>query len=841
MKFQSLVVLLSTASAAWYDGIDGIKVLSPSNKTAQEVITQIYSTQKTGQFNAERFAILLTNGTYHDLDIPVGYYTHVMGVGVNPADVIVKSVRSEDCGLGGGATQNFWRAAEGITVTESSCTWAVSQACPIRRMIYNGDLWLSEDGPPHWSSGGFMSDVVVKGKLHTGTQQQWFFRNTDLQGGVDYSDSGWNLVFVGTTGAPAKSSTDKKDQVTTVAKSPKTAEKPYLIQEKGGSWSIAVPKFVSSPTAGATADHGAMIGAKLSISDSTDAADGDVFVARADKHDAAAINKGIKGKKGLLLTPGIYDCATPIEITEPGFVVLGIGFPTLVATNRGEAALKVIAQPTAGVRIAGILFEAGAPLAITAAPIAAPATFTSSVNSSTTCDGTKIPSTGCCTADGGGFPFSCCQYFKASCPCKKCGHLRQQMSHLHPSSESTTAPTAVDAAPTEGLLQYGTSKSASGPHNDADDDAEVDGGFLFDIFARIGAFSYQTKFHQACVKVRADVMLSLAAPSATVDNAWLWHADHDDCGGQSDSCKSGNGLRVDASAKDVVTYGLAAEHTQADLVSWGGESGRVYFYQSELPYHDPGFAKGGFAGYLVGPAVKTHTAKGIGVYIIGGDLTVKTPIRAPASPGVAFTNMLALVIAGSGPQNQFSNHVLCLTGGSATATTTNATATNGASAATETCYTPTACNGIGCYLDESPHIGPTPSPTPPPPTPPTPPTPPPTPAPGPAPISSKCYVGADAFMPGKAGTSCANQNTKEDCARACVACTSCVNTAARTATAPSALRSGGSSCKYWKWGSNGGWCQLFHDDGVSAGWPIPGAPNSTSSVVWSGTVPGNHC
>ena len=33
---------------------------------------------------------------------------------------------------------------------------------------------------------------------------------------------------------------------------------------------------------------------------------------------------------------------------------------------------------------------------------------------------------------------------------------------------------------------------------------------------------------------------------------------------------------------DVTMYGLAVEHTLADLTSWQGERGRTYFYQSEV-------------------------------------------------------------------------------------------------------------------------------------------------------------------------------------------------------------------------------------------------------------------
>lgn len=44
-----------------------------------------------------------------------------------------------------------------------------------------------------------------------------------------------------------------------------------------------------------------------------------------------ASQAGIIPKRGLLLTPGIYELSTPIVIMNPGFVVLGLGFPTLVA------------------------------------------------------------------------------------------------------------------------------------------------------------------------------------------------------------------------------------------------------------------------------------------------------------------------------------------------------------------------------------------------------------------------------------------------------------------------------------------------------------------------------
>jgi len=47
--------------------------------------------------------------------------------------------------------------------------WAVSQACPLRRILLNGDLQLYQFNHgqlwPGWASGGFMADVEVTGNL----------------------------------------------------------------------------------------------------------------------------------------------------------------------------------------------------------------------------------------------------------------------------------------------------------------------------------------------------------------------------------------------------------------------------------------------------------------------------------------------------------------------------------------------------------------------------------------------------------------------------------------------------------------------------------------------------
>lgn len=82
--------------------------------------------------------------------------------------------------------------------------WAVSQAAPLRNVEVVKDLilyqYINGDMVAGYASGGFMANVQVSGTVQSGSQQQWFTRNSELgsfQGGV------WNMVFTGTTGAPS--------------------------------------------------------------------------------------------------------------------------------------------------------------------------------------------------------------------------------------------------------------------------------------------------------------------------------------------------------------------------------------------------------------------------------------------------------------------------------------------------------------------------------------------------------------------------------------------------------------------------------------------------------------
>lgn len=350
MRVFATVGILSVAttlvehasSVNWYDGIDTVTVLSPGDSFDW---SELYTSMRHAQFDDTRHAILMTSGNYPNAEIGVGYYTHVVGVGATRHDVVVNSFYSLDYNASvessGGACNNFWRSVEGLTATNASLTWAASQACPIRRSVVQGDLALSEEGPGiHWSSGGFIGDVDVQGDLNCGTQQQFFFRNSRFGGNVSCHGLA-NGAFVGTVGEAEQS-----PHVSRIGATPVVAEKPFLVEDQG-QWHIAVPEVKSSSS---------------DIGDDTRAAQipmEDVFVARAQL-SADEINAGIQGKKALLLTPGVYDLEAAIDISQDAFVVLGIGFPTLVSRN-GLAALHV-AESASHVRVAMVLFEAGSPM-----------------------------------------------------------------------------------------------------------------------------------------------------------------------------------------------------------------------------------------------------------------------------------------------------------------------------------------------------------------------------------------------------------------------------------------------------------------------------------------------
>ena len=150
--------------------------------------------------------------------------------------------------------------------------------------------------------------------------------------------------------------------------------------------------------------------------------------------------------------------------------------------------------------------------------------------------------------------------------------------------------------------------------------------FLYDIFFRVGGPSEGSA--TSCMVINSNDVI--------IDHIWLWRADHGNGVGWSKN-KGANGLIVNGN--NVTVYGLFNEHFQEYQTLWNGNNGRVYFYQSEMPY-DPPTADAwkhddinGYASYKVSDNVTNHEAWGIGIYNVfyNAPVIVDNAIETPAS------------------------------------------------------------------------------------------------------------------------------------------------------------------------------------------------------------------
>lgn len=111
-----------------------VEVFNPSMPAAaiQQKIDKVYAIQRRNEFGPQRNAFFFEPGDYN-VDIPVGFYTQVLGLGASPDSVRIKgNVHSDASHDNNNATTTFWRAAEGFSVnpTGGAMQWAVSRLSP---------------------------------------------------------------------------------------------------------------------------------------------------------------------------------------------------------------------------------------------------------------------------------------------------------------------------------------------------------------------------------------------------------------------------------------------------------------------------------------------------------------------------------------------------------------------------------------------------------------------------------------------------------------------------------------------------------------------------------------
>jgi len=329
-------------------------VFDPSTpqSTIQSRLNTIASQMRTNQFGTQRYAVLFKPGSYN-ADVDLRFYTQVAGLGLLPDQVNLNGhVRVEADWLQqgdnpnnlGNATQNFWRSAENLSVTLPAGQierWAVSQAAPYRRMHLRGQvqLWNGGDG---WASGGLIADSQIDGVAVSGSQQQFFTRNSDLRGG--WNGSVWNMVFAGSTGTPPQNFPNPSHTV--VDNTPKIREKPFLYVDGSGEYRVFVPA-IRENARGTSWASGNPAGTSISLAD---------FYVVQEGTPAATINAALAQGKHLLFTPGVHHLNDTIRVTNPNTVVLGLGLATLTP-DTGLPAITV--SDVDGVKLAGMLIDAG--------------------------------------------------------------------------------------------------------------------------------------------------------------------------------------------------------------------------------------------------------------------------------------------------------------------------------------------------------------------------------------------------------------------------------------------------------------------------------------------------
>ncbi len=329
----------------------------------QATVDSIATQQISNQFGTQRYALLFQPGTYgsstNPLNFQVGYYTAVAGLGQSPNDVVINGSIDvyNQCTDGSCiALINFWRSLSNLTINVTNPTfgcytgefWAVSQAAPLRRVLVNGAAtFMDYCTGPSFASGGFVADSTFAGaSIVSGSQQQWFTRNSNLDG---WSNGVWNQVFSGVIGAPAQCFPVQSScggPYTTLATSPVTREAPYLYMDSHGNYNVFVPA-VQHNSSGTTWSSGETPGSSIPIQK--------FFIAQPTD-SAALIDAALLFGFDLILTPGVYNLDFSLLVLRPDAVVLGLGFPTLIPKN-GTPSMIVASDN--GVQLSDIIFDAG--------------------------------------------------------------------------------------------------------------------------------------------------------------------------------------------------------------------------------------------------------------------------------------------------------------------------------------------------------------------------------------------------------------------------------------------------------------------------------------------------
>ena len=575
-------------------------IFDPSMATGeiQATADMIHAMQVNDEMGAGRYSLLFLPGTYgtagEPLQIQVGYYTEVAGLGASPGDVQINGAievynRCFDDPtnpefVGCFALNNFWRSLANLTINvntvgQGGCEatanfWAVSQAVSMRRVdIKGGNLTLMDYcSQPAFASGGFIADSRVADAstpgqvLINGSQQQWYTRNSEVG---TWTNAVWNQVFSGVIGAPAPASVpagspddDYPDPPYTVLdKTPLSREKPYLFVDDKGEYQVRVPS-AHFDTRGISWANAMTPGRTIPISDFFIAKPGDAV---------QEINNQLARGKHLILTPGVYDVAKSIKVKRRNTVVLGMGQATLTAVD-GAVPLTVADRP--GIVVAGVTIDAGT--------VESPVLLQVGKKNGNNGTNNSDPSNPTTLSD---------VYFRVGGP-----HIGKTDIALEVNSDGVLIDHTWVWRADHGIEGFEIIGGEDGDGGDFGDNAR-----------------------------------------------WVSNTGR---------------IGVVVNGDDITATGLFVEHFQEHNTIWNGENGLVILYQCELPYDPPSQAAWmkpdgtlGWAGYKVSDTVTTHQLWGGGVYAFNRNdpsIVTENGYEVPDTPGVEMSHVMTKNLSGPG-------------------------------------------------------------------------------------------------------------------------------------------------------------------------------------------------
>ncbi|MGN0876742.1 MAG: glycoside hydrolase family 16 [Kiritimatiellia bacterium] len=356
---------------------EGTYIFSPDDDLAKvdATVETVFKKQHHQQFGPDRYAFLFLPGDYSKMKtINVGYYTQVLGLGRSPLDVKLPNVKTPCALPNNNATCNFWVGIENVTITEKennedpyfAFQWAVSQAAPARRLYVERKAVF--DWFYGWASGGYVADCIFKKAAGSWSQQQYYYRNSRIDGGV-YGVN-WNNFIQGCTGERLMASSDSNKKVlasalpterdgvvstwsdggsaTLVGSTEVIREKPFLFVDKDGAFKVFVPAIRRHAKGPSWSETDPGRGTSLNL-------EKDFYIAHAKTDTAKTLNAALAKGRNILLTPGVYHVDAPLKVTKANTIVLGIGEATIVPENP-EAA--IVCADVDGIILAGLIFDA---------------------------------------------------------------------------------------------------------------------------------------------------------------------------------------------------------------------------------------------------------------------------------------------------------------------------------------------------------------------------------------------------------------------------------------------------------------------------------------------------